>query len=76
MIKPEHIPPAVVEAVAKTLWPNAGPADIEYAMGRARAAIRAALAAWPGAHKWDTGEVWHQAAIVLPLTTENPDAEA
>ena len=33
--------------------------------------IAAAINAWPGMHKWDTGQVWHHASIVLPLPMEN-----
>lgn len=65
MLKPEQIPDEVADALIATLHGKPG---LPY-----REAIAAAINAWPGAHKWDTGEVWHQAAIVLPLT-ENPDA--
>ena len=67
MIRAEQIPDEVVEAAAKTLmapdYPNSWPAW----MDEARAALAAALNAWPGAHTWDTGQVWHHPAIVLPL---------
>ena len=48
----------------------------EKARDLARAACLALLRNWPGMHKWDTGQVWHHASIVLPLPTENSNAES
>jgi hypothetical protein len=33
----------------------------------ARAAIAAAINAWPEMHVWDAKQVWHHPSIVLPL---------
>ena len=60
MLKSEQIPMEVQDALNKAHGFFVSPR-----------ALAAAINAWPGAHKWDTGQVWHQAAIVLPLPKEN-----
>ena len=81
------IPPEALEAAAEDIYnhwqfsftgkvpwvPGGNSLMQEKARDLARAAIAAAINAWPGAHKWDTGQVWHQAAIVLPLTENTND---
>lgn len=61
-------------------WYKVSASDKQAMRDVATAAIRAALAAWPGMEH-DPGAIvtdWHRdpAKIILPLTTENPDAEA
>jgi hypothetical protein len=75
MIRPEQIPDEVVEAAAMVLhannevfhdvsWDDLGDYDQEAYREEARAAIAAALNAWPGAI--DCGDGW----IELPLPQE------
>ncbi len=67
MIKAEQVPDAASFALDEARRdPDASPWDL----------IAAAINAWPGMHKWGTAQVWHQAAIVLPLPTENTNADA
>lgn len=69
------ITPAVLEAGAraiKYLFVNDCPATYDEI---ARAAFDAMVAAWPGMMMADHPE-WALPAILLPLSTENPDAEA
>lgn len=77
MIDANQIPDEVVEAAARAAWKLKDQRLWEILKAtqpnwqdEARASIAAALSAWPGAHKWDTAQVWHQAAIVLPLLQE------
>jgi len=66
------IPPEAVEAAVRTHM-NLNLATRERAMD---AAIRAALAAWPGMmHRPDHLHWPEWPHIILPLNTENPDAE-
>ena len=69
------IPTEALEAAEKAIlkeW-----TDMNSAASAARAAIRAALAVWPGVAVNDGCPVWHAYPhIILPLNTENPDAEA
>jgi hypothetical protein len=76
MIKPEQIPDEVVEAAAKALckeqrmfWPDLNNDEHNIIRGEARAAIAAALAAWPGAHErpyWDLMTNARHVEIILP----------
>jgi len=70
MLKPEQIPDEVVEAAAKTLmdpdYPNSWPAW----MDEARAALAAALNAWPDAEARPT---FGPSRIILPLPQEVSD---
>lgn len=76
-----NIPPEAVEAAAKAMYmaePWSTFWSIEDARSLCTAAIRAALAAWPGmlsANKHN-GIFVGCSALILPLNTENPDAEA
>ena len=63
MLKAEQIPDEVVEAARYAFHNATGPTVAD----DWHVAIAAALNAWPGAHTWDTGQVWHHPAIVLPL---------
>jgi len=83
-----HIPPEAVEAGARAAYetpvPGASSVDEkpweqvdgmlrEYFVWQATAAIRAALENWPG--MTTEPRMW-RTAIILPINTENPDAEA
>ena len=62
------IPPEVVEALREELRMSRLCAD----PATARAAIRAALAAWPGMHHYiPNAEPYYGKHIILPLTQEN-----
>ena len=63
MLKAEQIPVEVMNEFHNALAHDESCAE----------AIAAAINAWPGMHKWDTAQVWHQAAIVLPLPQEPRD---
>ena len=89
MIDAKQIPDEAVEAAAIILmgrlmvsqqdahhvWSGMYEPEKDQFRREARASIAAALAAWPGMHKWDTGQVWHQASIILPLPQESNNAE-
>lgn len=74
-----HIPPAALEAGARALADDAklNWDDVPYAhnvmRGEARAAIAAALAAWPGAEAVE----WYHAdrTLILPLPTQEASDE-
>ena len=68
MLKAEQVPMEVKHAM-RAAWTRRNNSDApEKTMADL---LIAAINAWPGAHKWATGQVWHQAAIVLPLPMEN-----
>ena len=70
-----HIPPESVDAAALALA-EADDGIVDYRT-LATAAIRAALAAWPGMmHRPDHLHWPEWPHIILPLNTESPDAEA
>lgn len=83
-----HIPPEAVEAAARGICETEnGPCEClpdecgcTYWTAHATAAIRAALENWPGAKRvkgYFTHDAdYYEPAFILPLTTENPDAEA
>jgi Arc/MetJ family transcription regulator len=60
MIRPEQIPDEVVQAVMRAL-------DLQIRDDLARAAIRAALNAWPGVDTKDGSEYWVPLILILPL---------
>jgi len=68
MLKPEQVPDEVVATLVNALYDN----RVDVAWSDARAALAAALAAWPGVtvntHHDNMGEY---NAIHLPLSTEN-----
>lgn len=76
------IPPNVVEAAARAICETEnGPCECLpdecgciFWKAHARAAILAALAAWPGVSEIVVGI--NRGSIILPLNTENTDAEA
>ena len=67
------LPPAALEAAAKQICGYERDQDVDWReyIGHARAAITAALEAWPGMRvSWLAS---NDGAIVLPLTTEASD---
>jgi len=79
MIRADMIPDEVVEAAARALADDAklNWDDVPYAhnvmRGEARAAIAAALNAWPG---MDCRPTFGPSRIILPLPQESENAEA
>ena len=73
-----HIPPEAVEAAARAIGEETYVGNKQTLRDAATAAIRAALAAWPGMHihKWQRPWLGGMSGtdIILPLNTENPDA--
>lgn len=75
------IPPEAVEAAARELAPHPWSMYTDSAQAhfqaKATAAIRAALAAWPGMHTHEWQRPWlggmSGTDIILPLNTENAD---
>lgn len=72
MIRPDQIPNEVAWKLHDKLWRVGGPSVDE-----ARAAIAAALGAWPGAHVHEWQRPWlggmSGTDIILPLSTEASD---
>ena len=77
-----HIPPEAVEAAARAAcagnkWDQPCATACVDCRGDATAAIRAALAAWPGAHTHEWQRPWlggmSGTDIILPLNTEPRD---
>lgn len=66
-----NIPPEAVEAGLRAFTGSA--CDCNSCRKAVIRTIRAALAAWPG--MTTEPRMW-RTAIILPITTENPDAEA
>jgi hypothetical protein len=88
MIKAEQIPPEVVEAAAQAmarkegwLWETLLPERRDLCLVLARAALAAALAAWPWKkNEWRDditfdGKPVRYSVIILPLKTETPNAK-
>lgn len=79
-----NIPPEAVEAAAKTIaepsdWGLLSEPWRDRLQDIATAAIRAALAAWPGMKTKLANSINvepREQYLILPLNTENPDAEA
>ncbi len=70
MIKDEQIPDEVVEAAAKSISEFSEPIDKwRYHISEARAAIAAAINAWPGA--WHVDAADFEEKLILPLPQEN-----
>jgi hypothetical protein len=59
MIDP-RIPDEAVEAMLNRMGSF-------FSSEEARAALAAAINAWPEMHVWDANQVWHHPSIVLPL---------
>ena len=79
MIRPDQIPDEVVEAAARVFvevygiaWDDAYEADRADSLIEARAAIAAALNAWPGA--WHIRPVDFEEKLILPLPQKDGDA--
>ena len=71
MIDPAQIPPEVVEAAAKQIHRHSSkPMSVQEAERLARAAIAAALSAWPNA--WISASVGN-GSLILPLPQEARD---
>ena len=81
MIRADQIPPEVVEALARTSWELKHPKLWEILKAtqpewekEARAAIAAALNAWPGMHHYaPSAEPYYGKHIILPLPQEPRD---
>lgn len=77
MINPDMIPPEAVEAAADALMRVSHYQFRELALDDARAALSAALAAWPGGDYRPGAQVtktWRDPGkIILPLPTEKSD---
>jgi hypothetical protein len=81
MIDPKMIPDEVVEAAARAIgeyytskeWFEIARGSRDVWHNAARAAIAAALTAWPGAYKSDPALFGHK--LILPLTQEARDGE-
>jgi hypothetical protein len=74
MIKPEQIPDEVEEAAGLAVWNFPISVDPDTARQIARAAIAAALNAWPGAET--RLEDWHtppETILILPLPKDAAD---
>lgn len=78
MIRPDQIPDEVVEAAAMAFayhegytWGSSG-LDHDAILETARAAIAAALNAWPGARRMGNGVPWSDKPLrlILPLPQE------
>lgn len=77
-----HIPPEAVEAAARALcahaelfWPDLTGGEHAVLRGEATAAIRAALAAWPGMnHDSQAWRGYGGEVLILPLPQESSDA--
>lgn len=76
MIDPAQIPPEVVEAAARAYftyiglrWEDFDKTEQDAILEQLRAAIAAALSAWPGIHEWafDDNQGTYP-ALILPLT--------
>lgn len=73
------IPPEAVEAAAREIYDRGEFTPMSDARLVATAAIRAALAAWPGVGIFEDETGWDvhiELPLVILLNTENPDAEA
>ena len=84
MINPAQIPDEVVEAAARALckeqrmfWPDLNNDEHNIIRGEARAAIAAALNAWPGMHVHETRRSWlggfSERELMLPLPQQDSD---
>jgi len=73
MIKPDQIPDEVVEAAARAAWGVLRAEDEWLLKTKARAAIAAALSAWPGAFPWTFNGPLEGTGYVLPVPTEVSD---
>ena len=68
MIKPEHIPDEVAWKLHDKLWSVGG-----HSVDDVRAAIAAALSAWPNAFEYRSAHANYGQCLSLPLPQENSD---